>query len=147
MQDALIIALGIGVSGLLGYYIESFERRRRQQTLQNRNLAPLKRIYDLSYFGHAMPFEFFEENWLIIGEILHVEPGRLRPTDTLTSLLGCPAWLNTIGYSDVGDMMDVVKACLEDASADHSSNREIKTLDDILKALWEGGSSLAALDA
>jgi hypothetical protein len=143
MQGGLVMAFLLVASTALGYGASVLDRRRRQRMLQIRNLAPLKRIYDLFYFGHPMTFEYFEDCWTFFGELLHVEPGRLRPSDRLADLIGTHTWLGTLGLSEMYDLLAVIGFHVSAGDEDKSPETACETLDDVMNILWKTDGCLA----
>ena len=105
------------------------ERASRRSRLASRPVLSDEQIYKEFYGGEAISFDEFLRAWRTIGSHLHVEAGRLRPTDMFADLLGVPAWLpRCAGYS--GDVDDLAyTADLRNSAIDA---REINTVDDLV---------------
>ena len=84
--------LGIGLFVLIvsiPTILHFIERAVRRIRLDKRDILPLDVIFR-EFSNCPMALEEFVTNWKEIARRLHVHPGRLRTTDTLTDLLGLP---------------------------------------------------------
>lgn len=75
--------------------------------------------------------EVFEEVWLKVGEVFSIDPGLIRPTDTLKSLANVDSW-------DLGEGGDALSRWLEQKQL--GKPPALKTMLDLAKWVQEGAN-------
>jgi hypothetical protein len=125
-MGAFFITAALGLSG----YLRHSERQARRALLQHRPNLELRFVYEHFYSQFGFDQDQIISIWREIGRRLHVDPGRLRPTDTF-------ALLRTnyvVFFSDVDEIEDYVRATRGRLRKDSVS---LNTIDQVVRFIAE----------
>lgn len=86
--------------------LRRIERAKRQAMLQSRPVLSDDDIYNQFYSNVDISITEASSIWHKIAEILHVNPGQLRPDDSFNDLLCLPKWLANclVDSTDIDDL-------------------------------------------
>jgi hypothetical protein len=131
---------------LLSLRADTIERAGRRASLEDReslSLSELRVEFNVQEANAAQ----FAAAISVIGKMLHVDSGRLRPADRVASFRK-PSWIGSLGESDLDDLMWEISAACTDSRTTGSdrSPMVVDTVSDAVDLLMDA-KSLEVLDS
>lgn len=125
----VIMIAAVALSVLVGILIS----RGRQSAFRARENLPLEQIYEEYYRDSDIPSSVLNETLTRVAEVLEIPAGKLRPTDSFDSELGPVA--DPVFDDVLAELRDEFSKELDVRAL--SLKGEIKTLDGLVRAVWD----------
>jgi len=129
---AIGVAVVVGGAALLhlaSFAAKRYERISRTRLLSDRPSLSVDEMF-ATHFGHSgIAYDDAKYSVLLIAAVLHVEPGRLRPSDRLQDLSGKPWWYYC--SEDISDLADELafREHRQEHLGYHCPDDEVTTID------------------